>query len=164
MPIYEFYCDSCHTIFNFLSRKVNTSARPACPRCKRKLKREVSLFAAGGSAADDGDMDDLPVDESRMERALTELAGEAEKINEDDPRQAAGLMRKFSRMTGLEFGENVETALSRMEAGEDPEKIEQEMGDLMDDEEPFVLPGRKGGKGRAGKRGPARRDSTLYEM
>jgi len=164
MPIYEFYCANCHTVFNFFSRKVNTSKRPGCPRCKRKLKREVSIFATTGSGGEDEDMDDCPVDESRMERALTELAGEADRINEDDPRQAAGLMRKFSRMTGLEFGENIETALSRMEAGEDPERIEQEMGDLMDDEEPFVFPGRKAGADGGRKRGPVQRDSTLYEM
>ena len=32
------------------------------------------------------------------------LAGEAENINEDDPRQAANLMRKLTDMTGMELG------------------------------------------------------------
>ncbi len=43
MPVYEFYCPDCHTIFNFFSRRVNTAARPACPRCERpELERQVS--------------------------------------------------------------------------------------------------------------------------
>ncbi|MCK4728291.1 MAG: zinc ribbon domain-containing protein, partial [Desulfobacterales bacterium] len=36
MPIYEFYCEDCNTIFNFFSRSVNTTKRPPCPRCKQK--------------------------------------------------------------------------------------------------------------------------------
>ena len=32
------------------------------------------------------------------------LAGEAENINEDDPKQAAQLMRKLTHMTGMELG------------------------------------------------------------
>ena len=168
MPIYEFYCPECHTVFNFLSRSVNTTKRPPCPKCKRRLQREVSLFAQTGRAREPGsELDDLPIDESRMESAMESLAAEAEGINEDDPREAARLMRKFSDATGLEFGKGMEEALSRMEAGEDPDKVEEEMGDLMEGEDPFVLPGHKGGAG-AGKRGAGRgkprHDKTLYEM
>ena len=90
MPIYEFYCCDCNTIFNFFSKTVNTSKKPKCPKCKTKtLSRQVSLFAFTGKAKESGNMDDLPLDESKMERAMQMLAGEADKINEDDPRQAA---------------------------------------------------------------------------
>jgi len=164
MPIYEFYCGGCHTIFNFLSRTVNTTKRPRCPRCKKtRLKRQLSAFAMTGKAKEGEAADDLPIDEAKMERAIGALAGEAESINEDDPRQAAELMRKFSRLAGVEYGEGMQSALQRLEAGEDPEKIEEEMGDVMDEEEPFLLPGRAKG-GRSGGRRPPRRDSTLYEM
>jgi putative FmdB family regulatory protein len=177
MPIYEFYCSGCDTLLNFFSRRVAPDKRPDCPRCGKKgLDRQISPFAspkrrgegAGGGGEDDG-MGDLPVDESRMESAMEALAGEAENLNEDDPRQAAQLMRKFSKMTGLEFNENMQTALNRLEAGEDPDKIEEEMGGLMDGEEdPFVLPGQAGGKkgaaGAAPKRRVTRRDPTLYEL
>ena len=167
MPIYEFYCPDCHTIFNFLSRSVNVKKQPSCPKCrKRKLRREISMFAMTGKAAEPGATDDLPIDESRMEQAITALASEAEGINEDDPRQAAQLMRKFSKMTGLEFGNGMEEALGRMEAGEDPERIEQEMGDLIESEDPFLAA--EGGAGKKGSkstdRGEPDRDPTLYEM
>jgi hypothetical protein len=96
---------------------------------------------------------------------MESLAGEAENISEDDPRQAAQLMRKFSKMTGMEFGPGMETALNRLEAGEDPEQIESDMGDVIENEEPFVLPGKgeKAGKTRA-RVSPPRRDSKLYDM
>nr|MBC8392650.1 zinc ribbon domain-containing protein [Deltaproteobacteria bacterium] len=125
MPIYEFYCEDCNTIFNFFSKTVNTTKRPKCPKCKKKkLTRQVSLFAVTGKAKEDSDMDDLPFDEGKMEQAMKMLAGEADKINEDDPRQAANLMRKLSDMTGMQLGPGMEEALKRMEKGEDPEQVE----------------------------------------
>jgi hypothetical protein len=91
------------------------------------------------------------------------LAGEADKINEDDPRQAAQLMRKLTRMTGLNLGDGMEEALSRMEQGEDPEQIEAEMGDLLEGDDPFQLKGKKGLGGHA-RRGSPDRDETLYDL
>ena len=168
MPIYEFYCPDCHLIMNFFSHSVNTTKRPACPHCKRRhLQREVSLFATGGGGKEDDGLGDLPIDESKMASAIEALASEAGAMNEDDPRAAAQLMRKFSNMTGMDFNEGIETALQRMEAGEDPEAIESEMGGALDDEDPFVLGGKKGPKGAPGKgskRGAPRRDETFYDM
>ena len=164
MPIYEFYCSDCNTIFNFFSKTVNTSKKPKCPKCKKKpLSRQVSLFAFTGKAKETGDMDDLPLDESKMERAMQMLAGEADKIHEDDPRQAAHLMRKLTDMTGLKLGPGMEEALSRMARGEDPEQIEAEMGDLLEQEDPFELSA-KGEKGAKGKRAAPLRDETLYDL
>lgn len=163
MPIYEFYCDQCNTIFNFFSKTINTTKNPKCPRCKAKtLSRQMSAFAFTGRATEEGDADDLPFDESKMEQAMQMLAGEAEKIDEDDPRQAAGLMRKLTDMTGMALGSGMEEALSRMERGEDPEQIEAEMGDLLESEDPFQLSGKKGGQ-QAGRRQP-RKDDTLYDL
>jgi putative FmdB family regulatory protein len=164
MPIYEFYCEDCNTIFNFFSKSVNTTKKPKCPQCKTQtLSRQMSAFAFTGKAKEGGDMDDLPIDESKMEKAMQMLAGEAEKINEDDPRQAANLMRKLTDMTGLELGPGMQEALKRMEAGEDPDAIEAEMGDLLEEDEPFALPEKKGAA--KGMRRPApRRDETLYDL
>lgn len=166
MPIYEFYCPACHALFNFFARTVNTERRPNCPRCKRpKLERQVSAFAMTGRARETEDgPGDLPIDESKMERAIEALAGEAEHLNEDDPRQAAALMRKFSKMTGMEFGDGIEEAIQRMESGEDPEAVEADMGDRMEGEDPFILPGGKGAKGRGERRGPPQRDDALYDL
>jgi putative FmdB family regulatory protein len=163
MPIYEFYCEDCNTIFNFFSRSVNTEKCPNCPRCSRKLERQMSIFACTGKAKEESGMDNLPINESAMEKAMQMLAVEADKINENDPKQAANLMRKLSDMTGIQLGSGMNEALKRMEAGEDPDQIESEMGDLLENEEPFVLPGASGQGGKAKKPAP-KRDETLYEL
>ena len=164
MPIYEFYCDSCNTIFNFFSRTVNTTKKPKCPKCNKKdLKRRMSAFAIAGKAKEEDGLDDLPFDESKMEQAMGMLAGEAEKINEDDPRQAANLMRKLTDMTGMKLGNGMEEALSRMEKGEDPEQIESDLGDLLETEDPFVLNAKKGGLTSGPLQAPER-DETLYDL
>ena len=163
MPIYEFYCDDCHTIFNFFSQTINTTKKPKCPQCKtRTLAREVSLFAIGGRAKEDDALDDLPIDESKMEQAMQVLAREADHIDENDPRQAAKLMQKLTDMTGLELGSGMQEALQRMKDGQDPDEIEAQMGDLLEDEEPFLLSTKKGKSDR--RRFPPKRDETLYDL
>ena len=141
MPIYEFYCGNCNAIFSFLSKTIDTKRQPDCPRCGRKrLQREVSAFAQVGRAKEGGDAEPAPFDESKMERAMESLAGQADGIDEKDPRQAANLMRKFSHTAGMKLGEGMEEALKRMEAGEDPEQIDAEMGDRLSEEDPFETP------------------------
>lgn len=163
MPIYEFYCDQCHTIFNFFSKTVNTTKKPYCPKCQvNVLDRRMSAFAVTGRAKEQEDMDNLPFDEGKMTQAMEALAGEAEKINEDDPRQAADLMRKLSHMTGMELGSTMEEALARMENGEDPDRIEADMGDILDSEEAFQFAAPKGGSGV--RRQVPHRDETLYDL
>ncbi len=167
MPIYEFYCKKCNTIFSFLSRTVQADKRPDCPHCgKVKLEKQISLFAATGRARDEGGADgepDLPFDESKMERAMDALAREADGLSEDDPRQAANLMRKFSSMTGMELGPGMQEALSRLEAGESPDAIESELGDRLEKEDPFLMPDKKG-RPRTQARPSPKRDATLHEM
>ena len=164
MPIYEFYCPDCNTMFNFFSRTINTSKIPMCPACKTKpLTRQMSAFAFTGKAKESNDVEDLPFDEAKMEKAMNVLASEADHINEDDPRQAANLMRKLTDMTGMELGEGMQEALRRMERGEDPDQVEAEMGDLLEGEDPFVLPEKKA-KGNAAPRPTPFRDDTLYDL
>jgi hypothetical protein len=91
------------------------------------------------------------------------LAGEADKINEDDPRQAADLMRKLTDMTGMKLGDGMQEALSRMEKGEDPDRIEAEMGDLLENEDPFTLPEKKSA-GKSSQKPSPTRDDTLYDL
>lgn len=169
MPIYEFYCRKCNTLYNFLSRSLQPDKRPKCPHCKTlRLEKQVSSFAHTGRAREEsasGAEPDLPIDQSKMELAMDSLAREADSLSEEDPRQAANLMRKFSKMTGMELGSGMQEALNRLEAGEDPDQIEAELGDRLEKEDPFILP-EKETKGRTrGQTRPApRRDKTLYEM
>jgi len=165
MPIYEFYCKKCNTVYKFYSRTIDTSTIPKCPRCKRvRLERMFSSFATlskreSEESADTGMPD---IDESKLERAISMLEKEAEGMDENDPGQAADLMRKLTDAAGISLGEGMEEALSRMEKGEDPDKIEEELGDLLGEESfSFESKKKKGTK----KTSPRPRvDETLYEL
>jgi len=162
MPIYEFYCSQCHTIYSFFSKTVNTDKVPRCPKGHHvALSRQMSVFAALSGRTEDTAGDPFAaLDEKKMEKELARLAAEAGNIKDDDPRAAAQLMRKFSSLTGMEMGDGFEEALRRMEKGEDPEKIEEEMGDILAEEEPFM----EKKSGRAKARGKVKRDETLYDL
>lgn len=164
MPIYEFYCVDCHTVFRFLSRRVETGKRPACPRCERpRLERRASTFAIGsGRREDEGDALPEGIDAARMERAMGGLAREAEGVDDDDPRAMAGLMHRFYEQSGVAMGEGMAEALDRLAAGEDPETIEAEMGEVLEGEDPFA--GRGPTLRRLGRRARPSIDPELHEM
>lgn len=164
MPIYEFYCKKCHTVFNFFSPRVNTEKIPRCPHCKTIfLQRQMSVFAnISRGREDQGEAEgDLPLDASKMQKAMAMLAGEVGNLDENDPRQAAKLMRKFSEATGLNMGDAMQEMLECMEKGEDPDAIEARLGSDLEEAEPFNT-GKKT-KGRKKSTKP-RIDETLYDL
>lgn len=165
MPIYEFYCRKCNTVFSFFSRTVNTAKTPNCPSCKRvRLQRQMSVFAKVSGKKDEIDSGEEPrIDEARFESAMAAIADEAGSLNEEDPRQAARLMRKLTDAAGVSLGPRMEEAIRRMEKGEDPDRIDEEMGDLLESEEPFALEEAKGKK-RPRSRSTPFIDSKLYDL
>jgi len=167
MPVYEFYCGDCHAIFNFLSRAGLPARRPTCPRCGRpELERQVSRFAISKNRSEPA-ADGLPagMDEAKMEQAMMALAGEMDGIDENDPRAMAQFMRKFTALTGMELGEEAQEAMSRLEAGEDPEQVEAELGDLFGDEGNLDGLFGKGKLAKLKRRlAPPEHDDTLYPL
>ena len=139
MPVYEYFCKKCNTIFNFFSKTINPAKKPLCPKCSGSLKKQVSTFACVDSSRKEPGPENIPFDEKKLEKIMGRLEAETANIKEDDPRQAAELMKKFSDMAGIKLCKGMEEAISLMEAGEDPEKIEQEMGDILENEDPFQL-------------------------
>jgi len=162
MPIYEFYCRDCHTIFNFISRRINTEKIPPCPRCNRpELEKQVSPFAIS-RGLEEKPNDDFPdLDDSRMEQAMATLAGEMGGMDEDDPKAMARFMRRFSEVSGMDLGGGMEEAISRLEAGEDPEAIEADMGDLFEGDNPF---GKEKAMSFRRRHLPPAHDETLYPL
>lgn len=158
MPIYEYACEPCRRIFQFFSRRIRPDAAPRCPLCgARPLKRVPSTFAAplknrpekGGPPKEEDALD------ARMESVFSEMAGELEHLDENDPRQMARVMRRLLEATG-ERPPGMEEALRRLEAGEDPERVEEELADLFDGED-----GEEGPEeGEAGTPAPETQDST----
>lgn len=167
MPIYEFYCPDCHKIFNFMSRTMNTRKKPDCPECGRpKIERQVSLFAFSKGRTEPDEESPLPdLDERQMEKAMEAMAREADRIDEDDPRQVANVMRNLFKSTGMKMGAGMDEAIRRMEKGEDPEQIEAELGDVLEQEDPFSEKGKRISlKGLRRKMLPPAKDDTLYDL
>ena len=163
MPVYEFYCPDCHAVYNFFSSRVNTSKRPDCPVCRRpRLERQVSPFAAPrGRSPEHPDLGPEP-DQDRLEKAMDLLAREGRNLDQEDPRQAAAVMRRLSEAAGLDMGSGMQEVLARLEAGEDPEKVEAEMGEVLDGE---GLPQVQGaGGGLVSRSRPPARDDKLYDL
>lgn len=122
----------------------------------------MSVFAAITTGAREDASDDSlgGVDDAKMEKNMMQLAADAEKIKDDDPKAAAKFMRKLSDATGMKLGDGFQEALHRLEKGEDPDKIDEEMGDMLSAENPFeVRPGRKGHALRK-----PHHDETLYDL
>lgn len=168
MPLYEFYCQDCHTIYTFFSPRVDTQTCPACPKCERpKLERRASLFAISKNTPDnDGLSDDIPdLNEQQLTDAMQLLEREAANSNEDDPRAAARMMRELSKAAGLEMNPVMEEAMRRMEAGEDPEALEEELGDALDTLEqdmPFLQASSRGKP--AARLRPPKKDEKIYDL
>lgn len=136
MPLYEFYCEPCHTIYTFRSAKVDTSTVPACPVCGAQLKREVSPFAHivnGGTSPTGIDSDEIA--NAKEEDIIAKMSNRMDEMDGDDedPSRAVKTMREMAKAGGLKFNKDVEEAFSRIEAGEDPEKIDEEFKEVFDD-------------------------------
>ena len=136
MPIYEFLCGDCNTLFNFFSAKIDTEARPACPACAKPLERRPASFATLKHSGE-GEPDPFEgLDEAAVDSAMASIAGELERAgDEDDPRVMAGLLRKFGQASGMEMGPRMEDLLARLESGADPDALEEELGDELDSED-----------------------------
>ena len=154
MPIYEFYCEPCNTVFSFFSHGVNTVRIPACPGCRRPLKRQMSIFAKVSRGKEDPAGDDMPpIDEAKMEKAMAMLAGEAEKLNEDDPRQAAQLMRKLTDATGISPDPAWKRRSIAWRGVRTPTGLKRRWATCSKGRSSFSSKGK--GKGEAGNRNPA---------
>ncbi|TAN37038.1 MAG: zinc ribbon domain-containing protein [Verrucomicrobia bacterium] len=160
MPIYEYQCEKCGRILNFLVRSMASHQAPKCPKCGHpKMTRVLSRFAPlkGGkkSAAAEtapampGQPPPMPGGDD-IPPGMEKLLSEADGIDEKDPRAMGRFMRKMAEQTGEPIPQEMDEVVRRLEAGEDPEKIEEKMGDVLGE-------GETGGMG-----GPGGGDDTLY--
>jgi putative FmdB family regulatory protein len=164
MPIYEFACPKCRVIFNFLSKRVQPEGLPTCPKCgNKKMVKQMSRFAMTRglkeSAAPSGDEGEGPMpdmDDPRVMRAMSDLERDIEGLDENNPRHLAHIMKKMKDvMPPGTMPKEMDIAIKRLEAGEDPEKIEEDMGDVLGD---FMGEGESRGRGAG-----YTHDSGLYD-
>ena len=165
MPIYEFACPKCRRIFSFLSKRMNPDRLPVCPKCgNKKMSKQISRFAmskglkepASKPGAEGGEPPMPDFDDPRMARAMAEMERDMEHLDENNPRHMAHMMKKMKDlMPPGTMPKEIDVAIKRLEAGEDPEKIEADMGDLLGD----FMGGEEGGPGSSGYT----HDSGLYD-
>ena len=153
MPIYEFACPRCRAIYSLFSKRIQPDREPACPKCGGKdLRRLLSPFSALKGAkepspapggAGDGGPPGPDLDDPKVLQAMQEIERDMGQMDENNPRHMARLMRKMKEaMPPGTLPPEMDTAIRRLEAGEDPEKVEADLGDLMGN-----LPGGPGGGG-----------------
>ncbi|MCX6971315.1 MAG: cytochrome C [Verrucomicrobia bacterium] len=167
MPIYEFYSPDTNKVYSFFARSLAQGKNvPRCPdKPGARMERMVSRFAVTGRASE---KKESPQDASdpRMERMMAEMQSEMAGMDESnpDPKALGRMMRKMTEATGQPMPKEMEQMIRRMEAGEDPEKLEEEFGDAFDG---MDLPGEEKpdepGAPRHSMRRPVR-DPALYEM
>jgi putative FmdB family regulatory protein len=169
MPIYEYACPKCRVIFNFLSKRVNPEHLPVCPRCGNKqMTKQVSRFSMSRglkepAAKTEGEGAEPPMpdfDDPRVEHAMADLERDMEHMDENNPRHMAHMMRKMKDlMPPGTVPKELDVAIKRLEAGEDPEKIEEDMGDVLGD----FMGGPDDEEGGMGGGGGYTHDSGLYD-
>jgi putative FmdB family regulatory protein len=117
MPIYEYLCGKCNVIYSFFIRSIGGASSPHCPKCgNTDLKRVLSSFSTGRKGSNSQSADS-PGD------GMPDLSG----IDENDPRSVARAIRSMADEMGEDLGPELSEAIGRLEAGEDPEKIERDM-------------------------------------
>ena len=145
MPIYEYRCQTCgkkQSVFWRSLSSVNESGL-TCARCASpKLVRLMSKVRVVRSASTTSASSDGGVSEGGDDAMMNEMAG----LDENDPRSMARFMRKMAQESGEDMGPEFNEVVGRLEKGEDPEKIEQSMGDLFGGDE-MGGPGGMGGMG-----------------
>lgn len=173
MPIYEFYCPRTHKIYSFFARSLALAGKtPRCPdNPEYPMERMISSFSFTGRAKEKSETPSGdPAEDARMEQAMMEMEREFAGMDENnpDPKALARMMRKMSDLTGEKMPATMEEMIQRMEAGEDPEKLEEEYGDALEDFEPGAGAGEGAEQEGSGKvrarRSRPQRDPTLYEM
>jgi hypothetical protein len=149
MAIYEFYSPDTNKIYRFFAKTfAQKDIIPKCPDGDQFImKKMLSSFGIAGKtrkSRDDesGDagmggpgMDDL--DDPRVASLMKEMEGAVEGMDEDnpDPRVMGNLMRKMGDAMGETFDPQMEEVVRKLEEGQDPETIEDQMDDFLGDEE-----------------------------
>ncbi|MCS7061202.1 MAG: zinc ribbon domain-containing protein [Anaerolineae bacterium] len=139
MPIYEYRCLSCKRKVSIFWRSMSAvdESQARCSYCgSSRLSRLASRVRVIRGGSRDESVDSSPAGSDDLD--MPDLEG----LDENDPRSLGRFLRKMAAETGEDMGPEFEEVVGRLEKGEDPEKIEESMGDLfgeppgLDDEEP----------------------------
>jgi putative FmdB family regulatory protein len=113
MPIYEYQCNDCGKISEFLLIKTDETFIPQCKRCKsKKMSRVLSKVRV------------IRSEESRMESLADPSKWSG--LDEKDPKSMAKWMKRMGKELGEDMGEDVDAMVD--------EGMEEEMASKSDEE------------------------------
>lgn len=125
MPLYDYRCLDCRQPFEiYLSYAEYGTRIVQCPRCQStNVRRRLPRVRLARS------------EEDRLE-ALAEDFSDPDVAEglEEDPRALGRWMRRMSQEVGEEMPPEFDEVVDRLEKGQRPEEIEQEMPELAGDE------------------------------
>jgi len=127
MPIYEYRCSNCRRRVDIFVQGFSPPTDPSCNKCgSKELHRIYSSFAMRRSKNDRGVYDEI-LSDSKLTSGLMR----------NDPRALAEWSRKMARATGEDVTPESEEIMSRLDAGEDVNKVVEDfkqtgMGGIMD--------------------------------
>lgn len=120
MPKYDYRCLNCRRRFDvFFSYSEYGTKLVICPHCQSEnVQRKIGRVRVARS------------DESRLESMADpeSMAG-----LEEDPRALGRMMRQMSHEMGEEMGPEFDEVVGRLEAGQSPDQIEQDLPDMGGD-------------------------------
>lgn len=168
MPIYEYYCPDNNRIYQFFAKTVAQGQQtPKCPDNPAfRMKKVMSSFAITGGGKPEGERapadgesgpsGGVDAEDPKMEAAFDQLEREMESVDENDPKAMGRMMRRMSELTGEKLDGEMEEVVRKLEEGQDPETLEDQLGDDFPDDGAAA----DGGLGRG--RAPTR-DPRLYD-
>ena len=116
MPIYEYRCDDCGRISEFLLIKTDEKFGPQCKRCKsKKMSRVLSRVRV------------IRSEESRME-SLADPSKWGD-LDERDPKSMGKWMKKMGKELGEDMGEDVDAMVDEAMEEERASKHEEGLED-----------------------------------
>ena len=105
MPIFEYRCEACGKISEFLLIRTDETFIPQCKRCKsKKMTRVLSKVRV------------IRSEESRME-SLADPSKWGD-LDEKDPKSMAKMMKKLGKEFGDELGEDADQMVDEAMDGE----------------------------------------------
>ena len=117
MPVYEYRCRKCERQFSRFFWRIADAEGARCRCGSDELERLVSKVAMHKS------------EESRLD-SLADPSKWGD-VDENDPKSMARAMKRLGSEMGEDMGPEFTEMVDRLEAGEDPESIEESMGDAL---------------------------------
>ncbi|HEY3131848.1 MAG TPA: zinc ribbon domain-containing protein [Acidobacteriota bacterium] len=113
MPIYEYLCQACNRRFSRFFWRIADANQATCACGSKNLTKLISRVAM------------LRSEESRLDSLAD--PGKWGGLDENDPKSMARMMKKLGGEMGEDTGPEFDEAVDRLEAGEDPESVDNSL-------------------------------------